>query len=528
MISKVNALAGLEHNVDITLYATNNLELFNISIEKLTQHVQKIYEKINEVSGQKVDYTYVDPLKEKNIDQVTDQYGIQKITFSQQSGRDQKIGASQEALLGIVVKSGDKFQLVPLELKGIPLLGYQIAGIDSLEERINDAITLLVSKNVAIGYLEGHGEKALPDNKMGAATFSQMLSDMYELKSVNLAESPMPEDIKTLIVNGPKQQFTEQELFYIDQFLMQGGSLVCFIDSFNEMQLPRNNQMMMRQQQQSVFLPINSGLEKLLRHYGVTVNKDYVMDKNCYINRQRSMQGVMELPLYFAPLLAHDSLSDDNVITEYLKQVILLKVSSLAIDDEKLKQDKIQATTLLSSSDQAWLMKGRINLSPYAIRPPVADDQFQRYNLAVLLKGKFKSYFTEKTVPKAIIKKTDTAGLKVSPLVDSAVKDTHIFVIGSSDITGSQVIDADGKSPTAILLHNMLDYVNGTTDTQEMRSKGLGAEPLEPTTPGLRLTIKIINIGGVPLLIVLLGFIVWNVSINRRKMIKKLYGNGVK
>ena len=65
----------------------------------------------------------------------------------------------------------------------------------------------------------------------------------------------------------------------IDQFLMRGKSLAIFYDAFSEMNMGQNQ---MGRQQGPVFLPVATGLEKLLEHYGVTVRQSYILDKSSF------------------------------------------------------------------------------------------------------------------------------------------------------------------------------------------------------------------------------------------------------
>ena len=81
------------------------------------------------------------------------------------------------------------------------------------------------------------------------------MEDSYTLEEVNLLESDIPVAAETVIINGPKEAFEEKELYKIDQFIMRGGNVMFFVDSYDEIA---------GYQQQPVYNPVRTGLEKLL------------------------------------------------------------------------------------------------------------------------------------------------------------------------------------------------------------------------------------------------------------------------
>lgn len=517
MKGKVNALLGLDSKIKMTLFVSSNLEAFNISgLEKIDSVVKEIHEKINHLNYDQVEYTFSDPSVNNTTSSIADQFGLQKIVWDKSKRKGNVIKAG-EGVLGIVLEHGKKFKAVPLQVAPTLFGQYVVDGLEDLEDRVNEAINYLLSDNPPIGYLDGHGEANIDDERQGAGVFKKLLSDMYEVKKVDLTKGNVPVDIKTLVINGPKKQITDEELYKIDQFVMRGGAVVFMVDSFNEIQ-PQGNQMMMRQ---PMYLPLNTGLEKLINHYGVTINKDYVLDKNCFVAQQRGMQ---EMNLYFVPMIAQDSLNSENVITKFLKQLLFIKGSSLTLNEKQLKDNKIDNKVLITSSNEAWLMQGRISLNPMMIRPP-ADKELSKHNLAVLLEGKFNSFYKDQ-LPESIVAKNKKSGVKTESTIKTGVKPAKLIVIGTSEITGANLIGEQGYPANAALLHNMLDYLNDNNNIPEMRSKGLAAKPLEKSDDSTRTIIKVLNIAGLPFIVILIGLFVWHRRSTRRKKIQRIFAKG--
>ena len=320
---------------------------------------------------------------------------------------------------------------------------------------------------------------------------------------------------------------------------MKGKSLAVFVEAFNEIQQNQNQQMY--GMNQPVFLPINSGLEKLLSHYGITVKKAYVMDEECYISQDPTAG---EMALYFAPTIKNENINHRLKFLEDIKVLQMLKVSPVEIDKEITDANKLRATELFSSSIDSWEMAGQINLMPWMIRPPANPDEKQKMSLAYLVEGEMPSYFADKPIPEKPKEEPsaeegeeqaeEQAEDQEQPVIEeSRVQDStgvlttgrpgRILVVGSGDILTDNVLDDQGRSPNAVFLLNSLDYLNNREDIAVMRSKNQRFNPLRDTKAATRTLVKIFNVAGVPILFVLFGFYVWVRRKAKRRMIQKLF-----
>jgi ABC-type uncharacterized transport system involved in gliding motility auxiliary subunit len=70
---------------------------------------------------------------------------------------------------------------------------------------------------------------------------------------------------------------------------------------------------------------------------------------------------------------------------------------------------------------------------------------------------------------------------------------------------------------------NVIDALNGHESLAAMRSKAQSFNPLKETEPAARTVIKAINIVGLPILVVLLGLIVWMRRHARSKRIQLMF-----
>ncbi|MBQ1198472.1 MAG: hypothetical protein IIX47_07735, partial [Spirochaetaceae bacterium] len=148
------------------------------------------------------------------------------------------------------------------------------------------------------------------------------------------------------------------------------------------------------------------------------------------------------------------------------------------------------------------------------------------YNLAVLAEGKFASQFDKNILEqnKNDVAKDSLAGGTNNHLA-KAVQNGKIFVAGSSVIVSPMLIDDSGREPISIFVRNVLDYMNGNEDLCTMRTKGLALNTLKKSSTASIKVAKIINQYGVPLLVIIIGFIVWRMRVEHRKKIRIQYAS---
>ncbi|MCM1321051.1 MAG: Gldg family protein [Bacteroides sp.] len=525
MIATANTLAGLSGKVRMTLYVTPELSAFGIGgFDRLENAVTEAYAQANKQNRGRISFDRVEPRREE-IQSLVSRYGIQRISWQDKTMPD----GTGEGVLGLVLEYGDNFRAVPLKLMRGFFGDYAISGLDDLSDSITQALQSLVSKTFAIGYITGHGELD-PDNvQNGAGRFSQILSDRYECRPLNLAEADIPTDIASIIINGPRQRYSDAELYKIDQFLMRGGNILVFADSFEEVR-PEGQAAYYQMPQ---YIPIDTGLDALLEKYGVTVGKNYVLDKNCY---EAMQQGYGKLPLYYAPLLQKDGLNKKHPVSKNLGYVLMVNPSSVDIAETQDADASAKNTVVLAkSSSESWLMTDHINLNPMMMSPP-AQDSMKQHNLAVIAEGKFTSAFDAPPAEltsgnggslsesdKSASERAAFSAVSASDHLAESLQPGKLFVAGTSGITTAQVIDETGSQPIALFIRNAVDYMNGMGDLCEMRTKGLSLNTLRRASNAAMNAAKAFNQYCLPLLAALAGLFVWRKRTARRRKIRLRY-----
>lgn len=511
MISTADTLANLKQNekINITLYFSPVLKNMGISgCAELEEIVETSFKEVNKQNKDRLDYKVVNPSESETIEFVQ-KYGIQAIQYK--SENQQKVAA-----LGLVVEYNDDFRVIPVQIER-SLFGYVVSGLETIGESINESLQSLMSNVQSIGYVTGHGELSLQDERQ-ALNFNKMVSAHYQIEELNLVEKDIPMNMSCIVINGPKADFAEEELYKIDQFVMRGGNVMFFVDSLVEQGGSPY--------QAAEYVPNELNIDKLLNKYGVKRNYDYVMDTNCYTTSS-SEYGKMNL--YWAPIMQKDQLAKKSVITQNLGYLIFLQNGSLDISGAE-NNSNLKSTVLVKSSPESWAQSERIMLNPIFMTPPEAGN-FASQNLAVMIEGKFDSAYTEK--PKfetsnesaeATENQTqDENQLTTENHLASAKLPGKIFVIGSSYVTTYQILDGQDTSPISMFFLNVIDYLNGNEEVCTMRTKGLGINVLTIKSPALVTIAKYFNQFGLVILVAVAGLIVVRSRAKRRKQIREKY-----
>jgi ABC-type uncharacterized transport system involved in gliding motility auxiliary subunit len=560
--NKISALLRLKEKIAVKLVLSTSLNRVApfIGLDQLPQLPDRIEEIVQRLSPEhfgKLEFIHLDPsqddaaareLAERN-------YDVLGLKWPDIQQHDIPAGSGN---VGLIIEYGDRTATVPLvNVLRLPLIGtrYELVDFSDLETAIRENIETLIDINEDLGYLADGGTLPLqpqpranptgPQNQEALNNFRTVLSQSYSLKQVSLQDGAIPSALKCLVVAGPTEPFSDYELFQIDQFLMRGNSLALFVDSFEEI-FPSQQNPALGMNQGPRYEPLQTGLEKLLEHYGVRIRRSYVMDENCFKQELPQRMGGGERPIYFAPLIQSRFINKDLEFMQNIKRLVAVTISPLELIDERIKENGLTAHRLFASSEKSWEMRERINLNPSFIMPPPSGDDMQSYPLAYLIEGEFPSYFKDKPIPERTAEGGEDAdsenpspGASSSSPPDTAKalpaevesrgaflakgKAGKIFIMASSQMLSDNVIDAQGRGANSLFTFNVIDALNGRDDIAVMRSKVQQFNPLSPTTAGTKTVVKTFNIVGLPVLVVLFGIGVWFKRSRRKKRIQEMF-----
>jgi gliding motility-associatede transport system auxiliary component len=294
--------------------------------------------------------------------------------------------------------------------------------ISKLEYNLVSAIRKVTTpKNKVVSFLHGHGE--LMENE--AKDVRMELGDYYILDDIEInGQISALENTDLLVVAQPERRFSEKDKFVIDQYIMNGGRVLWFVDPLI---VPKDSLLYTGE---TIGMSANLNIEKdMLYKYGVRLNNDVIIDQNCgpYLIPQSGEY----VDWYFYPLLE----SENHLITSNLNPIRGEYSSSIDIVNES--DVNVTKTILLKSSANSRIFKApaRINYMITQSQPDFYDPSQGDFPVAVLLEGSFSSAFENRPISEAFLNSPDYQTKFKS-------SDTKMIVVADGDIIRNPILDS--------------------------------------------------------------------------------------
>ncbi len=361
-----------------------------------------------------------------------------------------------------------------------------------------------------VAYSVGNGEPA------NATTYDlqQVLRKDYTLFTFDINKQPsIPDTFKVLVIAKPAIQFTEEEKLKIDQYLLRGGNVMCFIDNLNA------EQDSLRFKPELVAYDRNLNLTDLLFKYGVRINTDLVMDLQCDF-MPFGVGGSKDNPQYeflhwnYYPLFESKG---NHPITKNLGLVAGRFVNSI----DTVKANDVKKTVLLSSSTNSRKLgtPALISLNENRNTPEDAAFKQKDISVAVLLEGKFTSLYNNR-ISKEQIDSLDARGTPYT-----ATGEGKLLVASDGDIVMNDFSQKNGPMPMGLNLftlgtqyeyqfanreffQNCLEYLTNNAGIIDTRNKDIVLRLLDgKKVEKEKMTWQLINIALPVLLVLLFGFV---------------------
>ena len=288
-------------------------------------------------------------------------------------------------------------------------------GLNNLEYNLVSALRRLTTiERKKIAFLQGHGE--LNDYETRIA--KSLIAPYYFVENVTIdGYIKALDDYDALIIADPKQPFSEADLFTIDQFVMRGGDLMCFM---NTLEINKDTLFAQGYTHSS---RKNLRLENMLFDYGFKINDNLVMDVNS-IPKYDIRFKESRLYWYYQILSTNTS----HPITKNIEPVAMEFVNQIEFTNKNV----IPILTTSSNSNHSGLAPiVELNMAfnfdeqnPKLITNIKNNDN--QLCIAALSEGKFNSY----SYNRVAIKDTANPNAQKLKRSESASK---IFVIGNGE-----------------------------------------------------------------------------------------------
>ena len=263
-----NLLKSMKQTLQVDAYVTRGLP----KLDAFVRDLRDLLQEYKNAGDGKFDYALIDS-KDEDTKKKAKDAGLIEQPFGEASGTEEEKAAVTQGFMGLVFKYGEQQDVI----KFLPP-----DRTDGLEFWVTNKIREIRDKgddiHHKIGVLTGDDDIKPTDNNlvptnMGKFSMQGIITQnfpFYTFTDVDLkgGEAEIPDDLDGLIITQPGKDLTDKELRRIDQFVMKGKSLAVFAGAAN-----------IKAADATMNASLNThGVDKLLEGYGVTVNKDVVLD----------------------------------------------------------------------------------------------------------------------------------------------------------------------------------------------------------------------------------------------------------
>jgi ABC-type uncharacterized transport system involved in gliding motility auxiliary subunit len=511
---------SLSDRVEVTAYFTENLPPpFNAT----ERQVRDLLSEYAAASNGQLIVRFVNPNDEEK-QQAAMADGIQPVAH-------QKIEEDQVAVVegyrGLVMRHLDRSRTIPV-----------IQDTAGLEYTITSAIKELVGERTPLGVVAGHGSPTLAQ---GLASLQAVMA-LYDIREVDLSQEIDP-TLAALLIVGPKETFTEEELRRIDHYVMRGGSLGVFGGSVA---------VDLGGQGGPSAQSVSTGLDALLGPWGIEIQSMIVADAQCSRAPMRGPLGLQVLvPYPPIPVLQLDDEQLEHPVMFQLASPMLPFVSPLKVGEAPAGTT---ISVLARSSEDSWTMSGAtIALEPRNPREWQMSSDAGPFDLMVAIEGRIPSAFAS-----PVSQEEGAPSIQAPP---TAERDVRVLVTGTSTFLEDSFMpprppqgEVQMNAALALAL-NAVDWLAADSDLIAIRAKTVEEPALdipdsvlaaegtvlaaaeegdeEGVTSGLderkaaieswdakKQAYRWLNTLGIPFLVALFGLFRWRQRSNKKKTLK--------
>jgi gliding-associated putative ABC transporter substrate-binding component GldG len=480
--SSKDAVRGLEDRLVVKAYFSKNLPGEYADTRRIVQDKLSEYQAY---SKGKLRYEFIDPADEEELKMEAQKNQIYPASMRVVENDKLEI---REVYMGLAFLYQGQTESIPL-----------IQNTRGLEYDITKAIKKITSaglKKIAFFSTEPEIPPEMQQYQQMQSihqSIKQMISDSYEMSVTDLNQ-PL-ENIEALIFTGIDDSLAQDQLFNLDQYLMNNGHVIMFQDRvFADIQNQKAE-------------PIKSNLFDMLAHYGINIKVNLINDADCgQVNVQRQ-QGFfrMSTPVSYPFLPLIHNVNKDNVIVKNIDQMQMVFASEI----DTTKTGALSFEPLLYSSQNSGLTQFPqldIMLDKYMnknLKQMFIDGPFV---VGGIFTGPMTSYFAQ-----------NSGNMDVIP---ESTESVVLLVTDSEFIMDGAGAGMQGNLEFAM---NAVDYMVSESALIEIRSREVAYKPLKEISSGAKKVVRWLNILLPSILLILIGIIRYRQELQRRKFLGELY-----
>ena len=433
---------GMVQPTNITIYVSDDLDAEYPELDLYRQSILRMLEKYQALSGGKISINIKNPEPYSPAEYEAKREGIRPFPDSENT---------KNMYFGAVFSNGDGKRFV-IPYFSLQRQNYAEYDISRILAKLNGA------QQKTIGVISFGG------NISDWQIFNKIKAD-YKLAFLDKRISLIPQNINILLVFNP-QQVDVNFVYALDQFIMRGGNLVLFIDSYAETIAEKYSY---TKKNHNMLLP-------LLEKWGVkSDDQKIVADETLSRPAYQTTLSNQTNPTYLN--LSAENMNIPSFLGKSWSSISFRSSGNLEIG---VPQNEAKYQAIFFTSEQGNLIEADVvKYNDVETIYNALSPEHQKYNLAYWIDGMFTSSFEQSIVQNTSLAQSFPPHLSVS------AKPAQIMVIADSDFIADETWNLTGYQKEAVVydqvpannnadfILSVIDYMSGNDEMAKLRVKYL-------------------------------------------------------
>lgn len=463
-----NILGSLDQNISLYFFFSRKVaDEADPEIAEFAQRIEELLEEYVAHSEGKLSLEVIDPEPYSDAEDRAADFGLRGVPV--QAGK---------IFLGLAATNEiDDEETIPFILPNREqFLEYDltkmISGLDTAEK----------PKVGLMSTIEMRGSVNPQTGRPGSPWFIvETIEGTFSLEHIAPTAEEIPDDITVLMVVHPKE-LSEKTKFALDQFVLRGGKLLCFVDPFCERDMPPPDP-----QNPMAAMEANntSDLDELFEAWGLELVDGKVAADRQTAAEIRTQAGPTPILVYLQ--LAKEQFEAEDPIAADLKNILVLTPGELkSVDGATTSFAPLFKTS--EESGEIDRMQVALGLDPQNMLDRFVSDGRSRV-IAARINGPASSAFpggppgveTPEEGEEAAAPEGDWLKQSQGPINVIVVADADMLIDGAwvriSDFFGTRIANPTADNGNFVI--NALDNLTGSNDLISLRSRGRSRRPFD-------------------------------------------------
>ena len=307
--------------------------------------------------------------------------------------------------------------------------------------------------------LEANSRVGKPEQQVLA-----QMKTLFDVQFLEDSQTELPKNTKVLMLINPKY-LSDNTMFMIDQWILNGGSTLIFLDPYAETEMGLNPGM--------PALNPRSDLKKIINAWGIEFdNKKSIADPKFALRTVRNIKGrQVEVSNYPWIQVGNEGMNQKEAVLAQLSSIVLTNAGSFILKDKEISFEP-----LLTASQFAGMVDADKAGNPQEDPRKLLKD-LKTSNEKIIISGwlrdNLNSAFPE--------------GLKDKKGVTKSIKKSNVLLVGDADmlmdrnwltkqnLVGQEIATAFANNGDFVL--NVVENMIGGSVLSDLRGKGISWRP---------------------------------------------------